>query len=582
MKVRVPVLVKDPDVARWKDVPLFENFVIENEDVFLDGPIGRRVAVLDFDPQSGQLNPGARFVPPAGTDGVGSYAIAMGSALEDPTFVQTAVFGGVHKTLAMFEESDALGRRIRWAFDGPQLLVVPRAGDWANAFYERESRSLQFFFFTPPGRQAPVYTAHSQDIIAHETTHAIIDGVVPDIYDAATPQSLALHESIADFSTLLMSFRSRKLATRILEQMGGSIAHSSAFTGVAEQFGMALDQSRHALRELNNDKSLADPGLDRSEPHDLSEVLSGAIYRVMVQMYDEIRANAPTPASAPPALATSSEVEQWKQSDDPSAQMPQAGGAAAEPSAGKALFVASERLKRTVIRGLDYLPPGEITFADYGRAVVASDKASHPDSAGQRDALVAEFVKRRIADNSAALDVRTNYDDPLLHDVDLTSLLESDWYAYQFAERGRRLLGIPKDVPFEVRPRLDVTKSYYHHGEGRQELRELLFKVSWSALEPCKVGGGLPRTKRVVHGTTLAIDWDQKIVRAVLSTDPSQSAVDDRDAFIARLLDDDLLTITQGGEAPAMRHSVSAAVIDGALRVRSTARALHVLSERRR
>ena len=303
MKVRVPVLVKDPDVARWKDVPMFENFVIDSEDVFLDGPVGRRVAVLDFDPQSGQLGPSARYVPPAAVDGVGTFAFKTGSSLEDPTFVQAVVFGGVHKTLAMFEESDALGRRVRWAFDGPQLLVVPRAGDWANAFYERESRSLQFFYFTPPGRPAPVYTAHSQDIIAHETTHAIIDGVLPDLYDASSPQALALHESIADFSTLLMSFRSRKLAARILEQTGGSIEHSTAFTGVAEQFGMALDASRHALRELNNDKSLADAGLDRSEPHDLSEILSGALYRVMVRMYNEIRAGASTqsPTSFGPA-----------------------------------------------------------------------------------------------------------------------------------------------------------------------------------------------------------------------------------------------------------------------------------------
>ena len=117
---------------------------------------------------------------------------------------------------------------------------------------------------------------------------------------------------------------------------------------------------------------------------------------------------------------------------------------------------------------------------------------------------------------------------------------------------------------------------------GRQELRELLFKVSWSELEPCKVGGGLPRTKRVVHGTTLAIDWDRKIVRAVLSTDRAAQAVDDRDAFIARLIDRELLTIAHGGEAPAMRHAVSAVVIDGALRVRSTARALHALAERER
>lgn len=70
--------------------------------------------------------------------------------------------------------------RIRWAGrlpGGPQLLVVPRAGEWANAFYERESRSLQFFYFSPSGESRRIYTSHSQDIVAHETAHAILDGI---------------------------------------------------------------------------------------------------------------------------------------------------------------------------------------------------------------------------------------------------------------------------------------------------------------------------------------------------------------------------------------------------------------------
>ncbi|MCI0348450.1 MAG: hypothetical protein L0Z53_03405, partial [Acidobacteriales bacterium] len=85
---------------------------------------------------------------------------------DDPSFMQVVVFGGVMKTMQMFEEADNLGRRIRWAFDGPQLLVVPRAGDWANAYYERESRSLQFFYFlmalanrsTPANRRISFHT----------------------------------------------------------------------------------------------------------------------------------------------------------------------------------------------------------------------------------------------------------------------------------------------------------------------------------------------------------------------------------------------------------------------------------------
>src|SRR6185295_18081466 len=113
-----------------------------------------------------------------------------------PGVLSVSVFGTVHKVISLFEEPDTLGRRIDWAFDGPQLLVVPRAGDTANAFYERYSRSLQFFHVDRPG-VGRVYTAASQDIVAHETGHAVLDAIAPDLYDAVTPQSLAMHEAIA-------------------------------------------------------------------------------------------------------------------------------------------------------------------------------------------------------------------------------------------------------------------------------------------------------------------------------------------------------------------------------------------------
>jgi len=35
------------------------------------------------------------------------------------------VFGAIYKAIEMFEEPDAMGRRISWAFGAPQLLVVP-------------------------------------------------------------------------------------------------------------------------------------------------------------------------------------------------------------------------------------------------------------------------------------------------------------------------------------------------------------------------------------------------------------------------------------------------------------------------
>ena len=580
MKVELPVLVKDPEVADIKGVEQTETFVIDDdEEVFLDGPVTRRVAVLDFDPQSGALLPGARFAAPAEPGGKGSYALPHGERLDDPAFMQACTFGGVCKTIAMFEEPDALGRRVRWAFAGDQLLVVPRAGEWANAFYERESRSLQFFHFTPGHGGASVYTCHSQDIIAHETAHAVIDGVAPDLYHAASPQGLAIHESIADLATLITAFRSRKLAARVLARTGGSIDRPSAFTTIAEQFADALQPNRHGLRNLSNELTLRDAQLDRSDPHALSEVLSGALYRVMVRIYDELRRAAPETIGRG-RYAEQAEVEQWKASDDPSAQL-----AAASPgqSAGRALFIASERFKRTVLRALDYLPPGEVGFADFGRALLASDQASHPESGAQRDFLVEEFVHRGIVDVPPALAVQTNRVVDAVSQLDLDELLRSDWLAYRFADAQRALLGIPADLPFEVRPRLDVTKKYYHRGDEAEFVRECLLKVSWQEVEAADVGASLPARRRIVRGTTLAIDWDTHQVRAIVTGGRSDADRQSRDAFVRRLVAADQLRLGAEALRPdgrPRRGVVMGDVVDGTLRLRATARALHILSPR--
>ncbi len=581
IKVSVPVLVKDPEVANWKEVEITQDFVIDREDFFLDGPVTRRVAILDFDPKYGKLVPGARFVPPRDENGQGRYELPKGKDLNDPTFMQVATFGGVYKTLDMFEEADTLGRRVQWAFPGPQLMVLPRAGEWANAFYERGSRSIQLFYFVPQGGSQPVYTCHSQDIIAHETAHAVIDGVAPDLYNATSPEALAIHESMADLATLIMAFRSRELAARVLAQTGGLLNQSSAFTAIAEQFGSALRENRHALRDLKNETTMNDSNLDRSSPHALSEVLSGALYAVMVKIYDELR-QMPEDVEAPATpLAVNAEFQQWAKSAEPSARKFRAGERRGT-APGRALFIAGERFKRSVLRGLDYLPPGEVSFADLGRAMLASDEASHPDSGQQREWLKQEFVRRGIVARGATLEVDTNYENSKVAALDLEELVRSDWLAYQFANENRTLLNIPRKVPFEVRPRLDVTKVYYHQGHEIKKVRECLFKVSWSETEKNSTGSGLPSKRRVIRGTMLAIDFATKQVRAIVTGGEGERLRRSRDAFLERLLQRDAVRVGEavGPAGKPLRAAVIGDVTQGVLRLRATARALHMLEER--
>jgi hypothetical protein len=502
MKIRVPIMIQDPAISATKGMAETENVDIEDE-FFLDGPVSRQLAILNFDPATGALHEGAKFVPPARDRVLGSYDVDPNP--NDPLFFQVSVYATIMKTIELYERPDVLGRPVRWGFPGPQLLVVPRAGEWANAFYERSSRSLQFFYFSHKG--GTVHTALSRDIVAHETGHAVLDGVAPDLLDAITPQALALHESIADLTALLMAFASPTLRQTVLEQNQGSIKRPSAFNLVAEEFGNALKGGR-PLRNFDNNASLvAGPDLEvvsRTQPHELSQVMSGALFPVMLKMHEEVTAKF------------------------------EAEGMDHLAASGRALGICSIQFGRIMLRALDYLPPGEVSFRDYAWAVVASDMVSNPDQPGPRDVLMEEFTRRGVPIDANAVASELDIEAPQLDQVDRGTLVESDWAAFDFVTRNRDLFNMPADVPFRLRPRLDVTKTYYA-GQGEKQVRELIFKVSWDAEEDNPIGRSYPAKRTLTVGTTLAIAWDQPRIRARLTHELTVDQARDRTDLLRQL-----------------------------------------------
>ncbi len=578
MKIRLPLMVQDPAIARYslkEGQRVTENFYIDpqkgefaRDGPFLDGPVAKRVAVLDFDPDSGDLSSGVRFRPASECRRYREYAIADEEDVHAADFIAVNAFGTVLRTMYMFEEDDTLARPVTWAFDAPQLLVVPRAGEWANAFYERDSHSLQLFYFPNPEKpKEKIYTSLSRDIVAHETGHAILDGIVPRLYDAITPQSLGLHEAIADLTAVLMAFPSRDLARGILRHTRGSIQDSTAFSSVAEQFGMARYKGG-SLRNLFNEKTLDDA--DHSEPYSLSEVLSGALYKVMTQIHEELKAryaHKPNYADKPDPLFSAS---------------------------GEALAVGSKWFKRLIFRALDYLPPAEVSFSDYGRAIIAADQAAYPDDTQEREWIREEFLRRKMVPNRQALEVRTNYEHQALQDIDLETLIHSDWAAYEFANRHREFLRIPlnPEVTFHIKPRLVVKRFYYHRDRGKVPVEECLFKVWWDAAEANEVGSGLPRRRQISVGTTLVFGKDEDtgtmLVRALLTTDRRDRPQEqddqqkDRDVMLHRLVDQDLLrfgNLALGPDGKPLRSVIEARTMGDLMRLHGTARMLHIVGE---
>lgn len=560
--VKLKYMDTEPGHAAADASSLMQGWEYPSTEPLLDGPVSRRLAVIDLDPETGALRPGARFVSPNGKRGY--YEIANERDSEAADFQQVSVFTTVLKMMSIFEAPDVLGRKLRWAFEGEQLLIVPRAGKMANAFYHRDSRSLQFFFIddpTNPGKL--IHTCLSPDIVAHEATHAILDGISPDLYNATSPQSLAMHEAVADLGAVMLAVRTAKLRRQVMRKTNGDLRMRGAFSQIAPQLGEARSGPGQSLRDLNNEVTMTRPGqFDLNEPHDLSNVLTGALYAMLVDAYEAIRKDE-----------LDREVVRRKSQGEAELTKAEAD-LFLFPKSGRALFLATEKFKRVAFRALDYLPPGEIAFADYGRAMVAADLYSNPDDPEPRDFIKREFVRRGMVADPSRLDpVAPGLVLPA--DLDLDLLLRSDWAAYQFAEARRAALLIPAAVPFEVRPRLDVTRRTWRKEGQEATTRAFLFKVAWQDSQSFDYGG-LVQDIAVMHGTTLAIDWQTREVCTLLSTSPDHLSQKDesterneamRRDFVAKNLDD--------GEIELGSPNVQ--IQDGRLRLRAMGQMLHMM-----
>jgi hypothetical protein len=246
-----------------------------------------------------------------------------------------------------------------------------------------------------------------------------------------------------------------------------------------------------------------------------------------------------------------------------------------------------------------------VTFADYGRAIIAADQGSHPEDDRVREWVRQEFVRRRIVPDRRSLSVRTGFAYAPLTGAALSTLVRSDWAAYEFANRNRRFLGIPPRCNIYVRPRSVVNKVLYDRdGLPASSAHELILHVSWDRQEANPPGEWLPPRRQVTVGTTLVVDLDTRRVWARLVSDsarlpapgpeavpPAASGVApaaappvpesqaDRDALLLRLLEEDVLRVGAQAMAPDggwLRAAVRAETLDGLMRVRGTARTLHI------
>jgi hypothetical protein len=377
------------------------------------------VAVIDYDDSR------QRYYRPVDLDEAGILiSNGLPPSETDPRFHQQMAYAVASDTIEQFEL--ALGRRIHWrraerSLNAPKgwlpddilrLNLYPHAMHQANAFYSPEAHGILFGYFRAsddavglsiPGQT--IFACLSHDVIVHEMTHAILDGIRGCFMEQTNPDVAAFHEAFADLAALFRHFSHREVLLEAIERTGGrlytpalkgdSLADLASQSGLssgeepnplielAAQFGEASG-SRFGLRSaIGQPKSMR----DLQEPmdcHERGSILVAAVFDAFFQVY----------------MSRAAKTFQIYRS---------AGGVErvdltsplADALCDEATRTAAEFF-RICVRAIDYLPPVDVTFGDFLRAVMTAQTDYDPeDTDNICDAWMQSFRRREILPDDA-------------------------------------------------------------------------------------------------------------------------------------------------------------------------------------
>jgi hypothetical protein len=347
------------------------------------GPVGEYLEVVDIDPATGVAYAPIDLDAPFPLSQAGYRPTEA-----NPQFHQQMVYAVAMKTIQHFEK--ALGRVALWAprivktgdkvesYYVPRLRIYPHALREKNAYYSPDKAALLFGYFrasdSEPGENLPgqtIFACLSHDVVAHETTHALLDGLHRRFREPTNGDVLAFHEAFADIVALFQHFTVPEALRDQIQRTRGNLGKQNLLGELAQQFGQGIGRYG-ALRSaigFHDDKgewheSVPTPSdyKNAEEPHELGAVLVAAVFEAFLKIYrrrseDLIRLATSGTGVLPLGDIPHDLVNRLAQE--------------ASKSASHVLNMC--------IRALDYAPPVDLNFGDYLRALITADRDLVPD-----------------------------------------------------------------------------------------------------------------------------------------------------------------------------------------------------------
>ena len=175
--------------------------------------------------------------------------------------------------------------RFQWFWGKEPVQVWPHAGEMANAFYQRDDKALVFFYFRDEKRDKMVYTCRSWDMVAHEAAHGVLDSFHPQwLLDAMeSPQTGALNESFGDITAILGLLEQLDMCDTVVSETKANLRTRNNFlASLGEEYGAAFNLTL-GIRNAEEHVTMLDV---TDDIYDLSRVFTGAIYDVIVRIFE--------------------------------------------------------------------------------------------------------------------------------------------------------------------------------------------------------------------------------------------------------------------------------------------------------
>ncbi|QXQ11442.1 hypothetical protein [Paeniglutamicibacter sp. Y32M11] len=357
------VLAQGPHLMDAADQPMTHILRVPSERL-LTGPLGARLEVVVLGPRGRRENQvlslgdwGAEDITPP-TD--------PANLPTDRRFLAQQAYAVAAHTLASFER--ALGRRIGWAGGRRLTLYANDPIDYRNTGYSPEDCSIRFGMIHDSRHHNKLPLVLYRDLVAHEVTHAVIDGYRPRWGDAhAGADQLALHEALADLVAMLGVFTAESVVEKIITvelQTPGATLESIDSTLLASGL------FRFADNLFSHDKAARDP-------------LTGELSANWRQDTDPHRR-----AAGVVRAVLGTVLRLWR------AELGRPGRRSSVHQVAAAGARIGERVLNMLLRGLAYMAPVDVGWEDLLRGILAADAVVVPqDERNYRGALRSCFAE---------------------------------------------------------------------------------------------------------------------------------------------------------------------------------------------